>query len=72
MAAQRVVWTEEMEGQLVELWQANPSLYDVSSDHYHDRNKRDKSWDAIAACICLVSKVVQSWHSACSCTVGCW
>lgn len=63
MTARRIVWTEEMEGQLVELWQANPSLYDVSSDHYHDRSKREKGWTDIAAELhvpgkfCTVGKV---------------
>ncbi|CAI5660123.1 unnamed protein product [Oreochromis niloticus] len=49
MAAQRIVWTQAMEAQLVELWQAHPSLFDVASKDYHDRNKRDRSWMEIAA-----------------------
>ncbi|CAI5661128.1 uncharacterized protein LOC112842915 [Oreochromis niloticus] len=49
MAAQRIVWTQAMEAQLVELWQAHPSLFDVASKNYHDRNKRDRGWMEIAA-----------------------
>ncbi|KAL3992616.1 interferon gamma receptor 1 [Sarotherodon galilaeus] len=49
MAVQRIVWTQAMEAQLVELWQAHPSLFDVASKNYHDRNKRDRSWMEIAA-----------------------
>ncbi|KAK7881454.1 hypothetical protein WMY93_029863 [Mugilogobius chulae] len=49
MAAQRVVWTPALEGQLVELWQAHPSLYYVALENYHDRNIREKSWTQIAA-----------------------
>ncbi|KAL3971397.1 fumarate hydratase, class II [Sarotherodon galilaeus] len=49
MAAQCIVWTQAMEAQLVELWQAHLSLFDVASKNYHDRNKRDRSWMEIAA-----------------------
>ncbi|KAL3976395.1 hypothetical protein ACER0C_022281 [Sarotherodon galilaeus] len=45
MAVQRIVWTQAME----ELWQAHLSLFDVASQNYHDRNKRDRSWMEIAA-----------------------
>ncbi|XP_055020895.1 uncharacterized protein LOC129412059 [Boleophthalmus pectinirostris] len=38
-----------MEAQLIELWQTHPSLFDVASQGYHDRNRREKSWEDIAA-----------------------
>ena len=48
-AVQRVIWTQAMEAQLVELWKAHPSLFDVASQNYHDHNNRENSWIYTAA-----------------------
>ncbi|KAM4565474.1 uncharacterized protein V3H82_014502 isoform 2-T2 [Fundulus diaphanus] len=48
MAGTRVTWSQSTEEQLVELWRAHPSLYDVGSQSYHNRSKREKSWGKIA------------------------
>lgn len=64
MAAQRVIWTQAMEAQLVELWQAHPSLFDVASQIYHDRNNREKSWSEIAAQLQLPGKLMLTLANA--------
>ncbi|XP_035988178.1 uncharacterized protein LOC110367769 isoform X12 [Fundulus heteroclitus] len=48
MAGTRVTWSQSTEEQLVELWRAHPSLFDVGSQSYHNRTKREKSWGEIA------------------------
>ncbi|XP_076015487.1 uncharacterized protein LOC143007874 [Genypterus blacodes] len=47
----RVKWTLEMEGKLVELWQENECLFDVSSKEFHIREEKEKRWAAIAAAL---------------------
>lgn len=55
MAGQPVIWTQDMEAQLSELWQVHPSLFDTASQDYHDRNKQEKGWGLLLKCSCLVS-----------------
>ncbi|XP_038153207.1 uncharacterized protein LOC119791263 isoform X2 [Cyprinodon tularosa] len=60
MAAVRVRWSQSTEERLVELWKAHPSLFDVASKSYHDRRKREKSWEAIAVQLQLPANEVKT------------
>ncbi|XP_049323079.1 uncharacterized protein LOC125806764 [Astyanax mexicanus] len=57
---QRVVWTEDLETSLVELWQQHSCLYDLSSSSYHDRQAREKRWQEIAGVLQLPANEVKT------------
>ncbi len=46
--ASKKVWTEEMEENLIEMWQEHECLFDISNEMYHNRAEKEKRWTEIA------------------------
>ncbi len=45
--SKQVRWTVQQEEKLIELWREKECLYDVSSQLYHDRVKKEAAWREI-------------------------
>ncbi len=56
--SKRVWWTVQQEEKLIELWREKECLYDVSSQLYHDRVKKEAVWREIG-CYTRITKLPQ-------------
>ncbi|XP_056116082.1 uncharacterized protein LOC130091946 [Rhinichthys klamathensis goyatoka] len=43
----RKQWTQDLEQNLIELWQEHECLYDVGHEMYHNRSEKEKRWTEI-------------------------
>ncbi|XDV11462.1 hypothetical protein PO909_000400 [Leuciscus waleckii] len=43
----RKQWTQDLEQNLIELWQEHECLYDVGHEMYHNRSEKEKKWTEI-------------------------
>ncbi len=57
--SKQVSWTVQQEEKLIELWREKECLYDVSSQLYHDRVKKEAAWREIG-CLNSNNKITSS------------